>query len=500
MVTVPQQITLYHAVERQAVSTLSKSKLKPWMFLLLFTLALRVILILNLDLPIHDSTRVAGIAREMVLNGNYLIPRLNGKEFLEYPPLGYLPIALFLGTSKHPSDFLAFLPIALFGTATVLLTFLIGRKLAGERVGFAAGFFLATMPGFSSLHRQCLVDPVLLFFTTLSLYGFIGCYHATERRFLFLGVFYLSMAGAFLSKGLIGAAIPAGTAALFLIVRRDFSAVRRLYLGRGILLFLLPILVWVAGVWSLEGSGVIKEVVRQSVQRFLSPTADHAKPFYYYLNPVLLNILPWTPLPFIWLWYRRKHPSSSDLFTHDLLALFALLWFLLVFVGLSLASAKRNIYLGPIYPPAALLAAAAWNSLRHKFYFLKGREIRGLIAIFLLYSGVHFFLLAPSENKSSPRPFFQALENQTKNGTVYIANSNESFQGAAVFYLGRPIPLSDDPEALLEHIENPSKQVYVISLSQADNGGIIAPHQPKGFNLLLTKKVERHWMQLYSNH
>lgn len=307
------------------------------------------------------------------------------------------------------------------------------------------------------------------------------------------------MAGAFLSKGLVGVAIPAGTAVVFLIARKNFAALRRLYLGQGTLLFLLPIFLWVAGVWWLEGSGVIKEVIQQSARRFLSPEAEHANPFYYYVGPVFGNTLPWIPLPIIWLWYRRNYASSKDLFVHDFLALFALVWFLVVFVGLSMASAKRAIYLGPIYPPAALLAAVAWNGLRDKFPIVKGREIYGLIAIFLIYIGVHFFALLSSENKYSFRPFFEAVASQRKSEPVYLTPSRESLLGAAVFYLEKRVPILDNLKALPEDVENPSQRVFVINLSPA-NDELIAALQSKGFHLLLQKKIGQGWMQLYSNH
>ena len=497
MGTIFQQKDQNLASDIQGPLSPRKRRLNAWLILLLFTLSLRVISILNCELSIHDTARVAGIAREMVFTGDYFIPRLNGQNFLEYPSLGYLPIALSLGTSEHPSDFLAILPIALLGTATVFLTFLIGKTLADERVGLAAGFFVATMSGFFILHRRCLVDPTLLFFTTLSLYGFIAGTQATGKRFRFFAVFYLAMAGAFLSKGLIGIAIPVGTAVVFLIARKDFAAVRRLYLGRGTLLFLLPILLWVAGVWWLEGSGVIKEVIQQSVRRFLSPTAEHANPFYYYVGPVLGNTLPWMPLPLIWLWYRRKYPSKG-LFAHDSLAIFCLVWFLIVFVGLSVASAKRSIYLGPIYPPVALLAALAWVGLRDKFSIVKGREIYILLGIFLIFVGVHFFGLLPSENKYSFRPFFETVRSQRKNEAVYLTPSRESLLGAAVFYLGKRVPILDNPKALPEDIENPSERVFVINLSPG-NDDLIAAFQSKGFHLLLQKKIGQQWMQLYSN-
>jgi 4-amino-4-deoxy-L-arabinose transferase-like glycosyltransferase len=104
----------------------------------------------------------------MAVTSNYLIPRLNGEDFLEYPSLGYWPIALSLSMSKKPPDFLALLPMVLLGTGTVLITYLIGKKLAGERIGLIAGFILSTTPAFVSLHRHCRADPALLFFITLT--------------------------------------------------------------------------------------------------------------------------------------------------------------------------------------------------------------------------------------------------------------------------------------------------------------------------------------------
>jgi 4-amino-4-deoxy-L-arabinose transferase-like glycosyltransferase len=154
-------------------------KFKIWFVLLIFTLTLLILSVWGLDLSGRDSPRVAGIAREMTVTSNYLIPRLNGEDFLEYPPLGYWPIALTLSMSEKPSEFLAFLPIAFLGAGTVLLTFLIGKKLAGEKIGLMAGFILATMSSFITYHRHFRVDPVLLFLTTLSLYGFIAGYQAS---------------------------------------------------------------------------------------------------------------------------------------------------------------------------------------------------------------------------------------------------------------------------------------------------------------------------------
>ena len=469
-----------------------------WLFLLIFTFSLRIIPILNSELSIHDTARVAGIAREMAFTGNYFIPRLNGQNFLEYPSLGYLPIALSLSTSKNPPDFLAILPIALLGTATVLLTFLIGKVLANERVGLVAGFILATMSGFFILHRRCLVDPTLLFFTVLSLYGFAAGYQTPSRRFRFFAIFYLAMAGGFLSKGLIGVAIPAGTALIFLIARRDLAAIRKLYLGWGILLFLLPIALWMGGVWWLEGPDLIKEVVRQSLWRFVSSSADHSELVHFYFIPVLLNTLPWTPLPLVWLWYRWRRPRSEESSSLDLLSLFALVWFLTVFVGLSMASAKRTLYIAPLYPPSALLAAFAWARLCEKFPGVKRFETYEMIVLFFAYVGVHFTILLPFEKKDSFRPVFEVIRNQKVHGPVYLYGGSESLQGAAVFYLGKTIPVRNRTDLLQEGFEAPSGTILVIPFFSGDEQ-LLAGLRAKGFRLLTEKAIRKISLRIYSN-
>jgi 4-amino-4-deoxy-L-arabinose transferase-like glycosyltransferase len=469
---------------------LGRESSRAWLVLLISTLALLLLSVWGLDLSGRDSPRVAGIAREMVVTSNYLIPRLNGEDFLEYPPLGYWPIALSLLMSKNPPDFLAFLPMAFLGTGTVLVTYLIGKKLAGERIGLMAGFILSTMAAFISYHRHSRVDPALLFFITLSLYGFVAGYQASEKRFRFFAVFYLAMAGALLSKGIIGAAIPLGTAVVFLIVRKDFVGVRKLLWNLALLLFLLPIFLWIVSVWRFEGSDIIKEVIRQSLWRFLSRSADHANPFYYYFTRVFLAPMPWTLLLLVLLWYRWRPARLREPFSHGTLLGFALVWSLIVFVGLSLASAKRTLYLGPIYPPFALLAAFEWDRIREKFPKVKRLEVYGLVVIFLAYIGTYLLVISPSESKKSLRPVFQAVSKQRTNGLVYLVNPSETIRGASFFYLGRKMPVLNYQDVLSGRFGERPRKILLIDSYTSDNQ-FFQTLQSKGYRLLLQKKYAK---------
>jgi len=455
--------------------------------LIIFTLALLILSVWGLDLSGRDSPRVAGIAREMAVTSDYLIPRLNGENFLEYPSLGYWPIALALSLSKSPPDFLAFLPIVLLGTGTVLLTYLIGKTLAGERIGLMAGFILATMSSFITLHRHFRVDPVLLFFTTLSLYGFVTGYLASIKRFVFLALFYLAMAGAFLSKGIVGVAIPAATVVVFLITKRDFNAIGRLLLTPAILFFFLPIFLWVGGVWRLEGLGIFEEVIRQSLFRFLSSSADHAKPFYFYFTQALAAPLPWTILLFVLIWYRWRHASSRKPLPYGSLPWFALVWLLTGLVGLSFASAKRPLYLGPLYPAFALLAALGWDHLRNAFSKMRGREFYGLAVIFLIYVGVYLLVITPAEKKESLRPLYQVVLSQRANESIYLVNPSEMTRGASFFYLGKRIPVLNDQDVLLGRVDNRPGTILLID-SDTNDDQLFSAVQSKGYRLLMQKK------------
>jgi 4-amino-4-deoxy-L-arabinose transferase-like glycosyltransferase len=476
-----------------------KKSSRAWLVLLIFTLALLILSVWGLELSGRDSPRVAGIAREMAFTSDYLIPRLNGENFLEYPSLGYWPIAFTLSMSKDPPDLLALLPIAFLGTGTVLITFLIGKKLAGEQIGLMAGFVLATMSSFITYHRHFRVDPALLLFVTLSLYGFIAGYQASRKRFFFFALFYLGMAGAFLSKGIVGAAIPAATVVVFLITGKNFRAIGRLLLNPAVLFFFLPIFLWVGGVWWLEGLGIFKEIIRQSLFRFFSSSADHAKPFYYYFIPALLAPMPWTILLLALLWYRRRPVPSRGALPHGSLLWFALVWLLTGLIGLSISSAKRPLYLGPLYPSFALLIALLWDYIREKFPRVKSREFYGLIVIFLIYIGIYLLVITPSEKKQSLRPVFKAVLSQRTNGPIYLVNPSETTRGAAVFYLGKRIPVLGKQDVLSGRFEDPAGTTLMID-SLCDNDQLLSNLQAKGYRLLSQRKYGKEaGVCVYSN-
>ena len=74
-----------------------------------------------------DEPRYASTARDMVLNGNWIVPHFNGVPRINKPPLFYWAIAISYKLFGI-NEFSARLPSALAATGTVLITYLWGKK------------------------------------------------------------------------------------------------------------------------------------------------------------------------------------------------------------------------------------------------------------------------------------------------------------------------------------------------------------------------------------
>ena len=96
---------------------------------------------------------------------------------------------------------------------------------------------------------------------------------------------------------------------------------------------------------------MLYEFYAQNLERFLtSENRGHAQPWYYFVRNFWLDFSPWSwlfPVAIIWL-ARSKYWRDPRL-------RLALWWFGTFFVFLSIAATKRQLYLLPAFPAAALL-------------------------------------------------------------------------------------------------------------------------------------------------
>jgi 4-amino-4-deoxy-L-arabinose transferase-like glycosyltransferase len=170
---------------------------------------------------------------------------------------------------------------------------------------------------------------------------------------------YIFMALATLTKGLIGVVLPALILLSFVVVRRDWRLLREARLPLGIPLFLLVAAPWFYLVNHATGGKWLGDFVYiHHVRRFTDPLG-HREPFYYYFTTLPVDLLPWTifALPALF-----AYKPSRKLFAEPA-SLFFTLWFFVIFIFFSLSDSKRDLYLLPLLPVAALFVAVYFEDL-----------------------------------------------------------------------------------------------------------------------------------------
>lgn len=126
----------------------------------------------NVHLFDWDEINFAEIAREMVISNNYFEPQINFQVFTEKPPLFFWLQAISMNIFGI-NEFAARFPNAILGIITLLLLFLIGKKLKNNLFGFIWALLYAGTILPHLYFKSGIIDPWFNFFIFLTLYGLI---------------------------------------------------------------------------------------------------------------------------------------------------------------------------------------------------------------------------------------------------------------------------------------------------------------------------------------
>ncbi|HPS79313.1 MAG TPA: phospholipid carrier-dependent glycosyltransferase, partial [Thermoanaerobaculaceae bacterium] len=306
--------------------------------------------------PLHepDEGRYSAIPREMLAAHDLVTPRLNGVLYFEKPPLYYwLNAASISVLGMEP--WTVRLWSALFGFATVLLTFYLAYRLEGVATATWAAAALGGGPLFVVLARLNVIDMTLTFLLTATLVS-VWLAHRGEGRSAHLwwhGAF-LAAALAVLAKGLIGVVLPGLVAGAYLLATRQWRALRAVPWATGAGLFLVVAVPWhlVASLRNPDFAWFY--FIHEHVLRFATAEAGRSAPAWLFLAVVAAGCLPWTGLvPALgrvvprggWKVLTTEHPQ----------VVFLLSWFGLTLLFFSASRSKLATYIAPALPPLAVL-------------------------------------------------------------------------------------------------------------------------------------------------
>ena len=328
--------------------------------IILLLLVAAVILFINIggwDLWNPDEPRYAEVAREMLKTGNYLVPHINAHIYPDKPPVFFWLIALCSMPFGDVSAAAARFPSALAALGVIFITCLLGRKLYSQTVGIFAGLILLSTAQFFWLAVRANIDMTLTLWTTLAIF-LLYCGYTRERgKHVCYLLAYFFMGLATITKGPVGIAIPLVTMLLYCIVQKQYGQLKKLDLLPGLIIIAATAALWLVPACILGGNEYTQNILfKQTVGRAVD-SYSHKQPFYYYLENFPADFNPWTifiPSAVIFFWRKKKQGETLNL-------TFPLVWFAGTFIFFSLVSGKRNLYLLPLYPAAAILMARFWS-------------------------------------------------------------------------------------------------------------------------------------------
>ena len=201
-----------------------------------------------------DEPRYAEVAKEMLLGKGWLVPHLNSEVYIEKPPLFFWAIA---GTARllgAMNEHAGRIPSAVFAVLTLILTFLLGKRLFNEKVGFYAALILATTIMFFWLARRANIDATLTFFTTATIVLFCEGFYRQRGRWIFYALAYCAMALGFLTKAQVAVIVPLLVIGGYFLAKREFVFFKDRSHLFGLGIFMAVIGGWIV-LTSLSGGG-----------------------------------------------------------------------------------------------------------------------------------------------------------------------------------------------------------------------------------------------------
>ncbi|HYV38005.1 MAG TPA: glycosyltransferase family 39 protein [Gemmataceae bacterium] len=337
-----------------AAPIVNKTDKRFWLCVLTLVVLSACLFLPNRSFPLlePDEGRRAEISREMLVNDDWIACTLNQQPYYDKPPLFHWLVALSyccFGTCEASARLVP----ALVAILTILTTFVLGRRLIGQRAAFLGALALMLMGGFALTGRLVGLDGTLTLFITAALLIAHEAVQSGQLRWRWWLTAAVLCGLGILTKGpialvlvlppvLVHARLSAGTARPRLIHLLAFGATAALVATPWVILALV------------RDPRILSEfLVEHNLRRFADGIA-HEEAFWYYLPVLAVACVPWSPLfPFFLRQIMRMEPVQQARRCRPLGLL--LLWSCWCVLFFTLSRGKLPLYILPALPAFALL-------------------------------------------------------------------------------------------------------------------------------------------------
>ncbi len=316
-----------------------------------------------------DEGRYSEVAREMIVTGDYITPRLNGVVFLDKPVLYYWLQASSIALFGLKEWALRFWP-SLIGVLGCVVTYLTGRLLFTQRTGILSAIILATSPlYYGAAHYANLDLEVAVFISNTLLFSLLGMQTSFSNRLrtLFFIFAYLFAGLAALTKGLIGLVFPILIIGSWIIILNRWRLLRQMHLIIGFLIFTAITVPWYFLVQKANPQFFHFFFITQQLERFLTKADfNNPSPVWFYIPILFAGFLPWSV--FLIQALRQQIKLVFKNRQHHASLVFLLVWSMIVFVFFSIPKSKTIGYILPLLPALALLVGNYLSNRWEKSY------------------------------------------------------------------------------------------------------------------------------------
>jgi 4-amino-4-deoxy-L-arabinose transferase-like glycosyltransferase len=303
-----------------------------------------------------DERHYTDGALMMLQHGDWLVPHTAaGPARFEKPILAYWAVAasyLAFGVNTFASR----LPFLLACCGTLWLTYRLAKKLTGDsQIALLATVVLASNAQFLLCGVRSIPDALLMFFITLSVFGFFRLMVFEEFTTGAFWMAYGGAAGAALSKGLLGAGIVGFVWAFVFLRRRDFQDVKKLIHWPSLATATVLTLSWFVYIFATHGEEALAtffgdQVVGNMHGHFWTP----AMRVPLFTLVLIFNFLPWSVTVIEFLARGKFFVGGA---VPPLAQKFILSWTVFLIVVFSFGENVSLRYLLPATPLMAILFA-----------------------------------------------------------------------------------------------------------------------------------------------
>jgi 4-amino-4-deoxy-L-arabinose transferase-like glycosyltransferase len=305
----------------------------------------------NVHLFDWDEINFAESAREMIVTNNYLTVQIDYQPFWEKPPL-FIWIQVLSMKIFGINEFAARFPNAVCGILTIVILFLIGKRIKDKQLGLLWALFYAgsLLPFF--YFKSGIIDPWFNLFIFLGIY-FGYAYFTIEKKRAVSALMAGTFIGlAILTKGPVGLLIFGLSTGIYVLIKKF-----RVFAKFTHILWFLSALIFVGGFWFIlqivnGNMDVVIDFINYQIHLFQTKDAGHGGFLMYHFVVLLIGVFPASVIAIPVLFGNKN--TAPELVNFKMIMQITLWTVLILF---TIVSTKIVHYSSMCYFPITFLAA-----------------------------------------------------------------------------------------------------------------------------------------------